>query len=114
MKIAVYPIIIASVLLCSFAKADSAYLGSGIKVGEVSHDSAIVWTRVTRAPEPVYPGNTFTVEDRKEVNKFQTMSERDLGPEGAYGGQLQPGTSLEEAIGALPGASVEVRLTYFA
>ena len=114
MKFAIYPTILASAMLCSFAKADSVYLGSGIKVGEVSHDSAIVWTRVTKAPEPVYPGNTFTLENRKDVNKFQKMSERDLGPEGAYGGQLQPGTSLEEAIGALPGASGEVRLTYYA
>lgn len=97
MKIAIYPTIIASVILCSFAKADSVYLGNGIKIGEVSHDGAIVWTRTTKAPEPVYPGNRFTLENRKDVNKFQTMSERDLGPEGAYGGQLQPGTSLDEA-----------------
>ena len=66
-------------MLCIFARADSVYLGSGIKVGEVSTDSAIVWTRISKAPEPVYPGNIFTVENRKNVNKFQTMSKRELG-----------------------------------
>lgn len=114
MKFAFYPVILVATLVSTFADGNPVYLGNGIKIGEVSCDSAVIWTRTTKAPEPVYPGNAFTLENRKEVNKFQTMSERELGPEGAYGRQLQPGTSLEEAMGALPGASGEVRLTYFA
>lgn len=114
MKIAIYPATLVATLLAYFADANSAYLGSGIKIGDVSHNNAIVWKLVAKAPEPVYPENRFAIEIRKEVNKFQTMSERDLCPEGAYRGQLQPGTSLDEAVVALPGASGEVRLTYFA
>jgi hypothetical protein len=34
---------------------ESVFLGNGIKVGEVSHHSAIVWVRLTQSPEPVYP-----------------------------------------------------------
>jgi len=98
--------------ICS-TTAEPVYLGNGIKVGEVTSRSAIVWVRTTQAPEPVYPGIGFTTEARSEVGKFHRMSEQQLGAEGRFGGQIPQGYKLSDAMGALPGSKGEVRLSYF-
>lgn len=92
---------------------DTVFLANGIKVGEVTHNRAIVWTRVTQSPEPVFPGVAFTLQSKSEVNKFQKLSNRELGPEGRYGSQIPEGATLEDALGAVPGSTGEVRLAYF-
>jgi len=97
----------------SLTGEESVFLGNGIKVGEVSHHSAIVWVRLTQSPEPVYPGTGFSLKSRSEVNQFQKMDEQELGPEGRFGYQLPEGFTLGDATGALPGASGDVRLTCF-
>jgi alkaline phosphatase D len=38
---------------------ESVHLGNGIKVGEVSADSAVIWTRLTAAPEANWAGAAF-------------------------------------------------------
>ena len=68
---------------------------------------------MTQSPEPVFPGVGFTLESRSEVNKFQKMDNRALGPEGRFGNQLPEGATLEDAVGAVPGSSGEVRLAFF-
>ena len=93
---------------------ESVFLGNGIKVGEVSHQSAIVWVRLTQSPEPVYPGIGFTLRSRSEVNQFQKTDARELGPEGRFGYQLPEGFTIGDTIGANPRASVDVRLTSMA
>lgn len=97
--------------ICSAAN-EPVYLGNGIKIGEVTSHSAIVWARTTEVPEPVYPGIGFTTEIRSEVSKFQRMPEHELGAEGRFGGQIPEGYDLNDAVGALPGSRGEVRLSY--
>jgi len=55
-------------LLPSLARA--AELGMGLRVGEVTQDSAIVWTRVTRDKDRVSPGLRDLRKQRPRANEF--------------------------------------------
>lgn len=107
----VFILLLAFATTCQGA-ANPVHLGNGIKIGEVTSHSAIVWVRTTQAPEPVYPGTGFTLKSRSEVNQFQKMDEHELGLEGRFGYQLPEGFTLNDAIGALPGTTGDFRLTY--
>lgn len=97
---------------CAQNSDETVYLANGIKIGEVSHDSAIVWTRITRFAEPLKEGVAFQVTQRKEITKFGAYTDDQLGPDGGYGRQLPLGVHLEEAAYAVPGSSGDVRLSY--
>ena len=73
------------------------YLASGIKIGEVDQDSAIVWTRLTRDPVINLAGAKFKAAKKNAV------------PASA---QLPAGKTLDEMEGAMPGVPGEVRVTW--
>lgn len=91
---------------------EEVYLGNGIKMGEVSQTKAIIWTRITQAPEQLKAGVSFLIEDKNHIPKFAGLSDEESGPDGRFGYQLPEGVNLEEAVHAVPGSSGEVRLTY--
>ncbi len=90
----------------------TVYLANGIKIGEVSHNSAIIWTRVTQRAEPLKDGVAFQVTKRSEITKFGAYTDEQLGPGGGYGRQLPVGVHLEDAAYAVSGTSGVVRLSY--
>jgi len=71
----------------------SAHFGNGIKVGEVTATSALVWTRLTDRPGP------------RRGSVFERVA--------AGRPQLPPGERLIDMQGAMPGARGEVRLSYW-
>ena len=76
----------------------ATFLANGIKVGDVTQSSAIVWTRLTQHPELKRDGFAFPeIRGRDEPSEAQ---------------QLQ-GHALEEMEGAVPGAVGEVRFVYW-
>jgi len=88
------------------------FMGTGIKIGEVSPNSAIIWTRLTKIPEPDTAGIKFMDFSEKEFLENLTISDEQNGPGGGFASQLPDGVFLAEAEGAVPGTTGEVRLTY--
>lgn len=99
---------------CTPSKPDEkVYLANGIKIGEVSQNSAIIWTRTTQVETPATTGVEFTTLDRKKIPEITSHPDQDLGPKGRFGFQLPEGTTLDDTPHAVPGTSGEVRLTYW-
>jgi alkaline phosphatase D len=78
----------------------AVFMADGIKIGDATQTSAIVWTRLTQRPELKRDGFAFPT-DLKRKNE-PTEAE-----------QLQ-GHALDEMEGAVPGAAGEVRFLYWA
>ena len=83
-----------SVLQPGPIRSGGVHMATGIRIGEVSRTSAVVWTRLTRSPERNAAGRPF-----ERVPAGQA--------------QLPEGARLEEMEGAAPGAAGEVRLVYW-
>lgn len=81
--------------------AEAVYMADGIKIGEVDQDSAIIWTRLTRAAERNRDGVPFPEVKGKEP------AGADLSISDITGGR-----PLEEMEGATPGATGLVRVIY--
>ncbi len=75
-------------------QTNGVHMATGIKIGEVTCTSAIVWTRLTRAPKRNAGGTPFERLPQGEA-------------------QLPQGRELDEMEGAVPGAPGEVRLSYW-
>jgi alkaline phosphatase D len=82
-----------AILLTSLASLLPGHQATGVKVGEVTTTTAIVWMRNTLAPERVEPGKTIPFK-------------RGLAP------LLPRDMKVEELQGAVPGAPGEVRVRY--
>ena len=97
--------------LCFFAAmgarseaADKPYQANGVKVGEVTQTSAIVWTRLTKIEERRNHGYVLNGDDAFELHD---------APAGVPKAEKYfDDVNLEEIHGANPGAPGEVRLTY--
>ena len=76
---------------CSETEAP-VFMANGIKIGEVTQNSAIIWMRLTKHPERNINGHPFTKSESKHVNPSIEK--------------------LEEMEGATPGTTGEVRIFY--
>ncbi|MDA7921524.1 alkaline phosphatase D family protein [Verrucomicrobiales bacterium] len=86
--------VITILLLPLGASADEgAHFANGLKIGEVTPNSAIIWTRLTKHPERNIEGTPFP---KNKDKKRRSLSYDDLD-------------SME---GAVPGIAGEVRLVY--
>lgn len=91
------------------AQAEPPQLGNGVKIGEVTSEQAIIWTRLTKAAEYKTDGVDFVNRPRVTEN----TDPKQLGPAHGYGGQVPPGKSLADMNSAVPGVAGEVRLTHW-
>ena len=92
-------ILVLAMCASAISVAEPVYMANGIKVGEVTQDSAVVWTRLTKAPERNVDGAPFP-----EVTG-QARAGSDLSLEEITGGRV-----LSEMEGAAPGAPGLVRV----
>jgi len=79
---------------CGSQEAASVYMANGIKIGEVSSNSAIIWIRLTKKPERNINGKPFP----QNTNKARKSLRFD---------------NLAEMEGSVPGAVGEVRIAYW-
>jgi len=82
------------------------FLANGVKIGEVDRDSAILWTRLTAAPERNKSGVPITREPKVPDPNDPTNTVR---PDFS----IPEGTTLADMDGAVPGFPGEVRLSYW-
>ena len=90
-------VLVLTVALATSLPAQAAspvHMANGIKIGEVSSTSAIIWTRLTRHPERNVEGTPFP----KNVNRARKSANFD---------------DLSEMKGSVPGAAGEMRITYW-
>lgn len=90
-------ILLFSVLSTFAGGGPTVFFGNGMKIGEVDQDSAIVWTRLTAAPEMNQSGVPFISTEDKEATMASQMPE---------------GKKLDDMEGAVPGKTGKVRLTW--
>ena len=82
------------------------YMANGVKIGEVTSTSAIIWCRLTAAPDRNLSGVPF---ETGEVDVRRTAPGEP--GEDPYWGQVPLGTSLHAMLNAVPGTPGLVRLT---
>ena len=85
------------------------FLGNGVKIGEVTSSSAIVWVRLTRDADQNTSGVPFGPVSTKDREALAKVS----GPPQGYAGQIPGDKKLEDMEAVLPGTTGEVRLTYW-
>lgn len=94
--------------LCSTApateKLSPPYQANGVKIGEVTQTSAIIWTRLTKNPERLTNGIPFPDVDSKRDEKGRHLYPPPLLPEGV---------ALDQMQDSVPGAPGEVRVLYW-
>ena len=92
-----------SILLVPAATA-GVFQGNGIKLGEVTADSVVVWTRLTVAPEAKWDGAAW-------VAPANPPGQRATESDWNWRVQLPPGRTVADMVGALPGAAGAVQVT---
>ena len=98
-----YPVLFAlSLFTLAAISHGQPYLGNGIKIGETTADSTIIWLRLTEQAEPNWNGLKWLgVEDR----------DFDVGELGEK--QFPEGAAITDMEGSLLGTDGSVRLTYW-
>lgn len=94
---------------CGEKSVDGPFFGNGFHNGWADQTSIVIWTRLTKIPEGISEGTDFLVpssEERRRLNSNGT-------PEEIMKAQIPDGLSLDQMIGSCPGASGEVKLTYY-
>jgi alkaline phosphatase D len=81
---------------CFADAASGAQMAMGFKVGEVTQNSAIVWTRITKEAERNWNGVRPPQKREPQVREY-----------------VPSPIKVEDREGAVPGAPGEVRVTYF-
>lgn len=84
----------------AWVAAASVFQPTGIKIGEVTGASAVVWTRLASVTAPRHGGLQFVDVKRREAEAADPMA------------QLPPGAALKDMEGSVPGAEGEVRVVW--
>jgi alkaline phosphatase D len=86
---------------------DMPYQATGFKIGELTHHSAIIWTRLTRAEKPNSPDGPevkiiYRKSDQNQGKRFRTVDSI----------QYPKGATVSRLRYAAPGMDGEVRVRY--
>lgn len=91
------------------APAAPPQLGNAMRNSWADQSSIVLWTRTTARPQMVTEGPDFVQPDRQLTSKLDQSDDARQ----QLKTQLPEGASLDQMLGACPGAAGEVRLTYF-
>jgi len=90
-------------------KTYGPYFGNGFHNGWADQHSIVLWTRLTEKPDGNVNGELFMIPSPEEHQRLNINAlEEDI-----YHAQIPEGLKLKDMDGACPGASGEVKLTYF-
>lgn len=109
-QLALLFIFIILVSSCEIKKeTNGPYFGNGFHNGWADQNSIVIWTRLTKNSEGNAGGIKFMIPTSKEHKQL----DKEANAENIHKAQIPEGLTLDEMIGACPGASGEVKLTYF-
>jgi alkaline phosphatase D len=103
-------------LASATAAMGAVFQGNGIKIGEVTAASVVIWTRLTLAPEANWTGTPFlepSLDGKREALRGAALTGaqlREIVSTADWRSQLPAGRALPEMHGALPGAPGAVRV----
>lgn len=103
--------LLALSLLVCVSLADAPYMATGVKVGEVTETSAIIWTRLTKDEHRVGPDAPIPIVKYREPKTGAIANEgnsRDRVPIVEF----PNGASVDQLEGAAPGTPGEVRVDW--
>ncbi len=104
-------ILISILYACSRNITEGPYFATGIKIGEVSQEEAIVWVRLTENPERVgndAPMPEVRYKDPETGEMIERRGRPDVTPVVTY----PEGYTISTIQGATPGLAGKVRLKY--
>ncbi len=92
----------------------TVHFATGLKIGEVTDNSAVIWTRLTRRPQrnPATGPMFRVVEPPRDAGKKRSGSDPTTKENKRYVIQYPNNTSLADVRFAVPGAPGEVRLRF--
>lgn len=90
-------------------KRNGPFLANATRNSWVDQTSIVIWTRTTKNPEMLLTGKEFIKLSAKEANELSKGNDA----EEMEKRQLPENASLDEMLGACPGAPGRVRLSYF-
>jgi len=106
-------VLLFSILLVSSCttkkKTEGPYFGNGFHNGWADQTSIVIWTRLTKNPEGNTEGTEFLIPSSEEHRELW----HNPNVEAIYSKQIPEGKTLDDMIGACPGAAGEVNLTYY-
>lgn len=85
------------------------FFGNGFHNGWADQTSIVLWTRLTQNPEGNANGAKFLIPAGKDHKRL----DREANEQDILTAQIPEGKSLDDMLGACPGASGEVKLTYY-
>ena len=105
------------VLLTMFGRGNARplrrYQATGIKIGEVTDSSAIIWTRLTQRPERVGPEAPMPRVSYRDPSTGKLSERRGSGrPDRVPIVDYPDGSTIETIEGAVPGVPGQVKVLY--
>ena len=97
---------------CSGGLSDGPYQATGIKIGEVTSNTAIVWTRLTRNPERVDFGAPMPEISYRNPKTGKIVEKNQGRPNLIPVVNFPEGSTVETIEGAVPGSPGQVRILY--
>ncbi|MEZ6087459.1 MAG: family 16 glycoside hydrolase [Pirellulaceae bacterium] len=85
------------------------FLANGTRNGWADQNSIVIWTRTTRNPEMAVDGKAFISISNKQAAELAKQTDSRV----LLNAQLPDGATLDDMLGACPGASGKVRLSYY-
>ncbi len=104
---AIFALLVSS---CNVKKeTNGPYFGNGFHNGWADQTSIVLWTRLTRNPEGNVKGENFISISAKVEKDL----DQEANGEKILAAQIPEGLTLDDMIGACPGATGEVKLIYY-
>lgn len=94
------------------ARADGPYVATGIKIGEVTGSSAIVWVRTTRDAARVGGAAPVPMVRFRDPATGKLRANVENRPDGMPVIEFPDGSTVDTIEGAVPGAPGEARVVY--
>ena len=97
---------------CGRSLSDGPYQATGIRIGEVTDHSAIVWTRLTRQPQRMGPESPMPTIRYRDSKIGTLVDKPGGGRDSAPVVQFPNGSTIDTIEGAVPGAPGKARVLY--
>jgi alkaline phosphatase D len=98
--------------VCCGDLSNGPYQATGIKIGEVTNNSAIVWTRLTRNPQRVDFGEPMTEVSYRDPKTGKIVKKNQGRPNMTLIVNFPKDSTIETIEGAVPGTPGQVRVLY--
>lgn len=105
-------VVVCALCGCAAGSAQGPYQATGIKIGEVTDETAIVWTRLTSRAERIGTAGQMPEVRYRDPETGKLLASRQGRPDRTPQVSFPPGAAIHTIEGAVPGESGQVRVLY--